>query len=114
MVSRVHDLGGGQQRKAAARAGRGGGTVMTLTIRRGEPRDAAVVAEFNRRMAWETEHKHLDPDVLARGEHRRSGVFRLLYAEVMQQARTAGDVVGVRLYVERENTRAQATYRHLG
>jgi ribosomal protein S18 acetylase RimI-like enzyme len=52
--------------------------------------------------------------VYVREDHRRSGVFRLLYAEVMEQARTAGDVVGVRLYVERENARAQATYRHLG
>ena len=137
---------------------------MTLTIRRAEPRDSAAVAEFNRRMAWETEHKHLDPDTLARGvgrvfadpakgfylvaeadgevagqlmvtyewsdwrdgwiwwvqsvyvreDRRRTGVFKALYAEVMRQARAAGDVVGVRLYVEKDNTRAQATYRHLG
>ena len=137
---------------------------MTLTIRRGEPHDAAAIAEFNRQMAWETEHKLLDPDVLARGvgrvfadpakgfyliaesagevvgqlmvtyewsdwrngwfwwvqsvyvreDHRRQGVFRAIYEELMTRARTAGDVVGVRLYVEKENTRAQATYRHLG
>jgi ribosomal protein S18 acetylase RimI-like enzyme len=137
---------------------------MTLTIRRGEPRDAGVIAEFNRRMAWETEHKALDPAILTHGvgrvftdpakgfylvaeadgevagqlmvtyewsdwrdgwiwwvqsvyvreDCRRTGVFRALYGEVMRQARAAGDVVGVRLYVEKENTRAQATYRHLG
>jgi ribosomal protein S18 acetylase RimI-like enzyme len=137
---------------------------MRITIRKGEPRDVAVIAEFNRRMAWETEHKRLDPDVLAMGvmrvfgdpgkgfylvaqadqevvaqlmvtyewsdwrdgwfwwvqsvyvreDQRRRGVFRQLHEEVMRLARAAGDVVGVRLYVERDNTRAQATYERLG
>jgi ribosomal protein S18 acetylase RimI-like enzyme len=137
---------------------------MAVTIRRGEPRDATAIAEFNRRMAWETEHKHLDPNVLARGvgrvfadpargfyliaeadgevvgqlmvtfewsdwrdgwfwwvqsvyvrdNCRRQGVFKALYAELMANARSTGDVAGVRLYVERDNERAQATYRRLG
>ncbi|HEX3149073.1 MAG TPA: GNAT family N-acetyltransferase [Gemmataceae bacterium] len=137
---------------------------MTLTIRRGEPRDAAVIVEFNRRMALETEHKALDPEVLARGvervftdhakgfylvaesgdqivgqlmvtyewsdwrdgwfwwmqsvyvreDHRRHGVFRQLYQAMIDYARAAGNVVGIRLYVERDNTRAQATYAQLG
>lgn len=46
-------------------------------------------------------------------EARRSGVFRALYAAVEQRAREAG-AVGMRLYVERENHRAQATYEGLG
>src|SRR5215218_9623566 len=46
---------------------------MTVTIRRGEPRDAAVVAEYNRRLALETEAKVLDPAVLARGVARVLG-----------------------------------------
>ena len=137
---------------------------MPVTIRRAEPRDAPAVAEFNRLLAWETEHKALDPAVLARGvgrlladpakgfylvaeadgaavgqlmatfewsdwrdgwfwwvqsvyvrdDYRRSGVFRALFGELVRRARAAGDVVGVRLYVERENTRAQATYQQLG
>ena len=45
---------------------------------------------------------------------RRSGVFRALYAEVERRAGAAADVIGVRLYVERENTRAQHTYAALG
>lgn len=45
--------------------------------------------------------------------HRRHGVFRALYAEVERRARAAG-AVGLRLYVERDNTRAQQTYRSLG
>ena len=44
---------------------------------------------------------------------RRSGVFRTLYAAVEQRAREAG-AVGMRLYVELENHRAQATYEGLG
>lgn len=46
-------------------------------------------------------------------EARRSGVFRALYAEVAQRATTAG-AVGLRLYVETDNQRAQATYAGLG
>lgn len=44
---------------------------------------------------------------------RRTGVFRALYDEVLRRARTAG-AVGVRLYVEKENTTAQAAYATLG
>lgn len=44
---------------------------------------------------------------------RRSGVFRALYADVAQRARAAL-AVGLRLYVETENQRAQATYADLG
>lgn len=45
---------------------------------------------------------------------RRSGVFRALHAEVERRARAAADVVGLRLYVEQDNRRAQATYASLG
>ena len=137
---------------------------MPLTIRRAEARDTAVVAEFNQRLAWETEHKRLDPAVLGRGvarvladpdcgfyllaesggevvgqlmatfewsdwrdgwfwwvqsvyvreDHRRAGVFRALYADLVTRAQAAGDVAGLRLYVEKDNARAQATYEQLG
>jgi ribosomal protein S18 acetylase RimI-like enzyme len=45
---------------------------------------------------------------------RRSGVFRALYAHVEARARARDDVCGIRLYVERENERAQAVYRAVG
>nr|WP_225737690.1 GNAT family N-acetyltransferase [Dyella acidiphila] len=114
-------------------------------------------------MAWETEHKRLEHEVLARGvaavfdeprrgfylvaerdgepvgcllvtyewsdwrngdfwwiqsvyvapQARRGGVFRALYADVARRAGEAG-AVGLRLYVETENLRAQSTYRDLG
>ena len=47
-------------------------------------------------------------------EFRRLGVFRALHRHVRQAALTEGDVIGLRLYVEAANSRAQATYRALG
>jgi ribosomal protein S18 acetylase RimI-like enzyme len=47
-------------------------------------------------------------------EARRGGVFRALHAEVERRAHAAPGVVGLRLYVERDNARAQATYRAIG
>jgi ribosomal protein S18 acetylase RimI-like enzyme len=138
--------------------------MSSLTVRRATAADRGTLAEYNRRMAWETEHKRLDEAVLARGvaavfadpakgfylvaedggevvgqlmvttewsdwrngwfwwvqsvyvreEARRRGVFRALFAEVVRLGREAGDVVGVRLYVERDNASAQRTYRSLG
>lgn len=44
---------------------------------------------------------------------RREGVFRTLYEEARQRASQAG-AVGLRLYVETENERAQRTYAGLG
>jgi GNAT superfamily N-acetyltransferase len=45
---------------------------------------------------------------------RRLGVFRALYAHVEHEARATPGVCGLRLYVENDNARAQATYAALG
>ena len=45
---------------------------------------------------------------------RRRGVFRQLFEHVREKAETDGDVRGLRLYVERGNGRAQATYASMG
>ena len=45
---------------------------------------------------------------------RRSGVFSALYRHVLAEAEARGDVCGLRLYVENDNTRAQQTYAALG
>ena len=134
-----------------------------LSIRPATVADIPDLLAWNSAMAWETEHKRLDPAVLERGiagvleqprrgfyliaerdgvavggllltyewsdwrngdfwwiqsvyvipAARRSGVFRALHADVAQRARAAG-AVGLRLYVETENERAQATYAQLG
>jgi ribosomal protein S18 acetylase RimI-like enzyme len=52
--------------------------------------------------------------VYVRPENRRDGVFRALYAEVERRAAANAGVAGLRLYVERDNTRAQKTYAALG
>ncbi|HEY7158853.1 MAG TPA: GNAT family N-acetyltransferase [Gemmataceae bacterium] len=137
---------------------------MPLSIRRASPADAAVVAEFNRLLAAESEGKTLDPAVLARGvaavladphkgvyflaekdgasvgqimyttewsdwrngwfwwiqsvyvrhEARRRGVFRALFEHVHKAAQADPEVIGLRLYVERENHSAWETYRRMG
>ncbi len=135
-----------------------------LTVRDARHDDHETIVAFNADLAWETEHKRLDHDVLRAGvqsaladparlrywvaevdgrvagqaaisrewsdwrngwlwwfqsvyvrpEDRGRGVFRALYRHVRDEARRADDVVGLRLYVETENARAQATYRALG
>lgn len=45
---------------------------------------------------------------------RRRGVFAALYRHVEALARTAPGVIGLRLYMERDNAAARATYTALG
>jgi len=47
-------------------------------------------------------------------EARRLGVFRALFTHLEQLGKADATVCGIRLYVERSNERAQATYRHCG
>jgi len=57
---------------------------------------------------WWIQSVYVHPD------YRRNGVFRTLYRHIETIARTRGDVCGVRLYVDKENGRAQKTYGTLG
>jgi GNAT superfamily N-acetyltransferase len=47
-------------------------------------------------------------------EFRSRGVFRALYRHIRAEALASSDVIGLRLYVEQENHRAQQTYLALG
>ena len=47
-------------------------------------------------------------------EFRRAGVFRQLFEHVRDRALADSGVIGLRLYVERDNLRAQQTYAALG
>ncbi len=47
-------------------------------------------------------------------EHRGRGVFRTLLEAIRSAARSTPGVIGLRLYVEAANHRAQQTYRALG
>ncbi len=57
---------------------------------------------------WWIQSVYVRPDV------RRQGVYKLLYRHVPELATNDPAVCGFRLYVERENGRAQATYQALG
>lgn len=66
-------------------------TATPWTIRRGEPRDADTIADFNVRLAAETESIELDPVVV------RSGVGKVLEDATKGQyyvADAGGEVVG--------------------
>lgn len=63
---------------------------------------------------WRCGHWWWIQSVYVAPEHRRHGVFRALYEHVATQARAAADVIGLRLYVERDNADAQRTYAALG
>jgi ribosomal protein S18 acetylase RimI-like enzyme len=52
--------------------------------------------------------------VYVRPEWRRRGAFRALYEHLRDAAARDPDACGFRLYVERDNAAAQATYRELG
>jgi GNAT superfamily N-acetyltransferase len=52
--------------------------------------------------------------VYVRPDHRRQGVYRALHEHVSQLAMDTPGVVGLRLYVDERNLRAQQTYRRLG
>jgi GNAT superfamily N-acetyltransferase len=138
---------------------------MNETIVRDAVRaDIDFLADCNIAMAWESEEKRLDREVLTRGivavfdhpergfyivaerdgkragsllithewsdwrnggwwwiqsvyvmpDARRGGVFTAMYRDVERRARNAADVIGLRLYVEKENVGAQKTYAALG
>ena len=52
--------------------------------------------------------------VFVKPQFRGQGVFRALYQHVAALARSDQNVCGLRLYVENENSRAQATYGKCG
>lgn len=45
---------------------------------------------------------------------RRRGVFRMMYKNLKTRVEQSADLRGLRLYVERENERAQKTYNAMG
>lgn len=63
---------------------------------------------------WNNGHWWWIQSVYVAIEHRRSGVYGALHRHVEALAKAAGDVCGLRLYVEKENTSAQRTYASFG
>lgn len=52
--------------------------------------------------------------VYVKPEYRRGGVFKKLYEYIRREASERDDVCGLRLYVKKDNDRAQAVYKKLG
>jgi GNAT superfamily N-acetyltransferase len=57
---------------------------------------------------WWVQSVYVDAD------NRRKGVLRTLLENVRSRAAEQGDVFGIRLYVDRDNTNAIQAYRRLG
>lgn len=47
-------------------------------------------------------------------EYRKSGIFRNFYAKVKEYCDSREDCVGLRLYVDKNNHKAQSVYKKLG
>jgi malonyl-CoA/methylmalonyl-CoA synthetase len=64
-------------------------------------------SDWRNAYVWWIQSVYVDP------AHRRAGVYRALHDHVVARARREG-VAGLRLYVERDNHAAQATYVRVG
>lgn len=65
-------------------------------------------SDWRNGMFWWIQSVYVDP------AHRGAGVFGALYRRIEAEARTAGNVCGIRLYMEHANDRARAAYLRLG
>lgn len=63
---------------------------------------------------WRDGHFWWIQSVYVREDRRGRGIYSALHRHVLDEARRAGNVVGVRLYVEPHNERARRTYEKLG
>ncbi len=138
--------------------------MTSYQIRRATTQDITALVDFNRRLAWETEDRELDLEVLTQGvtrafaqgdealyfvadhesscvgslmltrewsdwrdgwlvwiqsvyvlpEHRTKGVFKALLHRATTHVEDDPDCIGLRLYVENKNDRAQAVYARSG
>ncbi|HET6575210.1 MAG TPA: GNAT family N-acetyltransferase [Fimbriiglobus sp.] len=84
----------------------------TIAERGGEPVGQAMVTfEWS---DWRDGWYWWVQSVYVRADARRGGVFRALFEHLKAQAMADPTVIGLRLYVERDNLRAQQTYTALG
>lgn len=65
-------------------------------------------SDWRNGLFWWIQSVYIHPDF------RRRGIYRRMYEEVKRRAQQEDDVRGFRLYVEKENARAQNTYQSLG
>ena len=65
-------------------------------------------SDWRNGLFWWIQSVYVDPD------HRRQGIYSRLYQEIQDRAAMDDEIIGFRLYVERENHRAQQTYKAQG
>ncbi len=137
---------------------------MEIKVRPGLLFDIPIIAEFQCKMAFETESMKLDPPTVDMGvsavfddpskgkywlaeaegkvvgclltisewsdwrngtvlwihsvyvhpEYRKNGVYRTLYSHLKKMVEDSTDLRGLRLYVDKTNTKAQQVYEVLG
>jgi ribosomal protein S18 acetylase RimI-like enzyme len=52
--------------------------------------------------------------VYVKSEHRGKGIFKAMYVYIKTMVQEDSDLKGIRLYVEKENVKAQAVYEKIG
>ncbi len=135
-----------------------------MTFREAKRTDYKVIAGFQEKMAWETEHFRLDTQTVLKGveevfkdsskgryyvvedngkvistllttfewsdwrnnfvlwiqsvyvlpEYREKGIFKLMYSEIKKIVKNSDKYSGIRLYVDKTNTKAQKVYEKIG
>lgn len=137
---------------------------MKTTIRKAHSPEINTIADFQLRMALETEQVKLDPDTVRSGvqavmddpnkgfyliaeedekvvaslmvtpewsdwraktvwwiqslyvmpDYRRKGIFKSMYTYLKNEINHLPDIAGIRLYVDKTNTKAQKVYEIIG
>ena len=65
-------------------------------------------SDWRNGVQWWLQSVYVEPN------HRGIGVFNKMFDFVVERAKSEQNVCGIRLYVEKSNTRAISTYRSLG
>jgi ribosomal protein S18 acetylase RimI-like enzyme len=65
-------------------------------------------SDWRNGMMWWIQSVYVAP------HYRRQGVYSSLYNNLVKMAKSDSGCCGIRLYVEKENTKAQETYKSLG
>ena len=65
-------------------------------------------SDWRNGMMWWIQSGYVEP------RYRRQGVYSSLYNNLVKMAKSDSGCCGIRLYVEKENSKAQDTYKSLG
>lgn len=65
-------------------------------------------SDWRNGLVWWIQSVYVHPDF------RRRGIYRQMYSFIKNLAQKQNNIAGIRLYVEKDNTTAQQSYRRLG